>query len=315
MKKQIVVSGTQPTGELHIGNYLGAIKNWVAIQNSDQYNCFFFIADYHSITGDYNALEKPEQIFNLAVDYLAAGLDPEKSTIFIQSQVPACTELAWIFNTVTPVSELERMTQFKDKSSRQLKNINMGLFDYPVLQAADILVYKGELIPVGEDQVQHVELTRDIARWFNNKYKTTILPEAKALLTPTSRIMSLIDPAKKMAKSLGAKHSIGIDDSREVMIDKMKKAVTTESGIANLKGIYDSFRSDMSGDFRAEKMGETKMIIAEGIYQHFSAFRARKAELLNNRDYINQILMTGQKKAQEIAVKNILEIKETIGLI
>jgi len=140
MSKKIVVSGMQPSGQLHIGNYLGALKNWVEIQNSDKYNCFFFIADYHSITENYNPEEKQDKVFNLVCDYLSAGLDPDKCTIFVQSSVPECTELAWIFNTVTPVAELERMTQFKDKSGRQIKNINMGLFDYPVLQAADILI-------------------------------------------------------------------------------------------------------------------------------------------------------------------------------
>ncbi len=141
MAKQIILSGIQPSGELHIGNYLGSIKNWLELQN--KYECYFFVADYHSITEDYNPKEKKQQIYDLIIDLLAAGLDPKKCTIFIQSQIPECTELAWIFNTVTPVSELERMTQFKDKSENQIKNINMGLFDYPVLQAADILLYKG----------------------------------------------------------------------------------------------------------------------------------------------------------------------------
>src|SRR3989344_4866216 len=237
MKKPVVVSGIQPSGPLHIGNYLGALKNWVKIQNSGQYDCFFFIADYHSLTESYNPGEKKEQIFKLAVDYLSAGLDPKKCTIFVQSQVPACTELAWIFNTVTPISELERMTQFKDKASRQIKNINLGLFAYPVLQAADILLYHGQFVPVGEDQIQHVELTRDVARWFNNKYKTKYFPEAKPLLTKSARIMSLADPEKKMSKSLGEKHWLGIDESKEKILDKLKKAISTDKGIANLKAI------------------------------------------------------------------------------
>src|SRR3989344_7752421 len=194
MKKPVVVSGIQPSGPLHIGNYLWALKNWVKIQNSGQYDCFFFIADYHSLTESYNPSEKREQIFNLAVDYLSSGLDPKKCTIFVQSQVPACTELAWIFNTLTPISELERMTQFKDKASRQVKNINLGLFDYPVLQAADILLYHGSLVPVGQDQIQHVELTRDIARRFNQKYQKEYFPLSQPLLMPLAKIMSLQEP-------------------------------------------------------------------------------------------------------------------------
>ncbi|MDO8669758.1 MAG: tryptophan--tRNA ligase [Candidatus Buchananbacteria bacterium] len=314
MNKQTVVSGIQPSGQLHIGNYLGALKNWVEIQNSGKYDCLFFIADYHSITENYDPKEKKEQIFNLAVDCLAAGLDPRKSVFFIQSQVPACTELAWVFNTITPVSELERMTQFKDKASRQLKNINMGLFDYPVLQAADILIYKGVLVPVGEDQIQHVELTRDIARWFNHKYQTDYLPEAKPLLTKSARVMSLADPEKKMSKSLGAKHFLGIDESKEKILDKIKKAVSTAEGIENLKAIYESFLEDMAGDFKPDKMGETKAVMAAGIYNHFASFREKKQELLKNRSYVNKILAQGKKQAEKIATKTILEIKEIIGL-
>ncbi|HNW09688.1 MAG TPA: tryptophan--tRNA ligase, partial [bacterium] len=245
MKKPIVVSGMQPTGLLHLGNYLGALKNWVDIQNSGQYDCYFFIADYHSITENYNPKEKQEQIFNLLADYLAAGLDPEKSTIFVQSQTPACAELAWIFNTVTPISELERMTQFKDKAKNQALNINMGLFDYPVLQAADILIYHGQFVPVGQDQIQHIELTRDIARWFNKKYQTEYFPEAKPLLTPTPKLMSLLEPEKKMSKSFGDKHWIGIDEQPEAIDRKIAKAVTTPAGIANLRLIYDSFAENM----------------------------------------------------------------------
>lgn len=314
MKKQTVVSGTQPSGELHIGNYLGALRNWLSIQNSGKYDCVFFIADYHSLTENYDPQKKKEQVFNLVVDYLAVGLDPNKSIIFIQSQVPECTELAWIFNTVTPIVELERMTQFKDKSGRQLKNINMGLFDYPVLQAADILLYGGELVPVGEDQIQHIELTRDVARWFNNKYKTKYFKEAKPLLTKSARIMSLADPEKKMSKSLGEKHWLGIDESQEKILDKVKKAVSNDQGIVNLKAIYEAFASDMNGDFNQDRMGETKEIIAQGIYNHFEVFRNKKQELIQNPDYVNKVLSDGQMKAREIAIKTITEVKEIIGL-
>ena len=315
MSKPIIVSGVQPSGQLHIGNYLGAIKNWVEIQNSDKYGCFFFIADYHSLTENYDPNTKREQIFNLACDYLSAGLDPKKSTIFVQSQVPECTELAWIFNTVTPVSEMERMTQYKDKSQRQAKNINMGLFDYPILQAADILLYKGALIPVGQDQVQHVELTRDCARWFNNKYKTNYFPESKPLLTETPKIMSLATPENKMSKSAGEKHYIGIDESPETIAQKLSKAVTTAEGIKNLQAIYEAFKENMSGEFNSEKMSETKKVIAQGISSHFANFRNKKAELKKNEKIVWSILEEGRIKASAIAQKNIREIKKIVGVL
>jgi len=314
MKKPIVVSGIQPGGQLHLGNYLGALKHWVEIQNSGKYECFFFIADYHSITENYNPQDKKNQIFDFAVDYLAAGLDPKKVTIFVQSQVPECAELTWIFNTLTPVSELERMTQFKDKAKRQLKNVNMGLFDYPVLQAADILLYRGELIPVGQDQVQHIELTRDIARWFNNKYQPKFFPEAKALITNTAKVMSLIDPTKKMSKSLGEKHYLALSESKEQIIQKIKKAVTTNEGLANLHSIYEAFKTDMAGDFEVAKMGETKIMIAEGLYKHFEQFRKKKEELTKNSDFVYQVLTQGQKQAQKIATQTMSEVKQIIGL-
>lgn len=314
MRKPIVVSGTQPSGPLHIGNYLGALKNWVKIQNSGQYDCFFFIADYHSLTENYNSREKKEQIFNLAVDYLASGLEPEKCTIFVQSQVPACAELAWIFNTVTPITELERMTQFKAKAGRQVKNINLGLFSYPVLQAADILLYHGQLVPVGEDQIQHIELTRDIARWFNNKYKTKYFPEAKPLLTSTARIMSLIDPTQKMSKSLGDKHWLGVDETFDEIFAKIKKAPTTPEGVKNLQAIYAAFSEDMAGEFNSAKMSETKKIMAQGLSRHFAAWQKTKEKLLKDQSYVNKVLADGQKRAESIASATMVEVKKIIGV-
>lgn len=315
MSKPIIVSGIQPTGQLHIGNYLGALNNWIKIQNSDEYQCLFFIADYHSLSENYDPKIKKQQIINLTADFLAAGLDPKKSIIFAQSQVPECTELCWIFNTITPLAELERMTQFKDKAGRQEKNINLGLFDYPVLQAADILLYRGSLVPVGQDQVQHVELTRDCARWFNNKYQTEFFPESKPLLTETPKIMSLITPEKKMSKSLGEKHWLGIDEAPEEIAGKLAKAVSTPEGIENLKSIYNAFGEKMSGQFNPEKMSDTKKIIAQGIADYFAEFRQKKAELLKNENEIIKILADGQAKAAAIAQDTMKEVKKIIGLI
>src|SRR3989338_5443670 len=191
--KPVIFSGIQPTGNLHVGNYLGAIKNWVELQNSGKYDCFFCIVDYHSLVGNMSSEERRKQITIVAAELLALGIDPKKSTFFIQSAVSEHTELAWILNCVTSMGELQRMTQFKDKSETQSKNVNVGLFAYPVLQAADILLYKGNRVPVGQDQVQHIELTREIARWFNSRFDK-FFPETKALLTETPKIMSLLDP-------------------------------------------------------------------------------------------------------------------------
>jgi len=315
MSKPVIVSGTQPSGFLHIGNYLGAIKNWVDLQNSGKYDCFFFIADFHSITENYSPAEKRVQVLNLACDYLAAGLDPKKSTIFIQSQVPQCTELAWIFNTLTPIGELERMIQFKDKSQKQNKNVNAGLLTYPILQAADILIYHGEFVPVGQDQIQHLELTHDTVKWFNNKYATKYFQDVKPLLTETPKIMSLVEPTSKMSKSAGAKHYIGIDESPEVIMQKLSKAVSTPEGIENLRAIYKAFEKSMSGKFDENKMSETKKIIAQGIANYFADFRKKKAELMKDPKKVMKILEQGKKKAQPIAQKTLQEVKKIIGLI
>lgn len=313
MKKPIVVSGMQPTGSLHLGNYLGALKNWLAIQDSNKYDCFFFLADYHSLTENYDPPEKREQIINLLCDYLAAGLDPDRVTIFLQSTAPQCAELAWIFNTLTPMAELERMTQFKDKAKQQAKNINVGLFAYPILQAADILLYHGELVPVGQDQVQHVELTRDIARWFNNKYKK-YFPEAKPLLTSAAKIMSLLLAEKKMSKSLGEKHCLMIDDDLKTLSQKLAKAVSTPAGVDNLKTIYQAFKESMPDEFDPTKMAETKKVIAQGLNDYFADFRKTKAQLKNDPGYLKKILNQGKEKAEAIARKTLAEVKEIIGV-
>jgi len=314
MSKPVVISGIQPTGFLHIGNYLGALKNWVEIQNSDKYECFFFIADFHSLTGEYTPQEKKTQIFNLACDFLAAGIDPKKSTIFLQSDVSECAELAWIFNTITPIGELERMTQFKDKAKKQKLNVNTGLLTYPILQAADILIYHGEFVPVGQDQIQHLELTHDTVKWFNKKFKTSYFKDIKPLLTETQKVMSLSDPTSKMSKSDNEKSYISIDDSPESISAKISKAASTPEGIKNLKLIFNAFGNDMSGEFDEAKMSETKKIIAQGISSHFAHFRSKKADFYKNQNKVYKILKEGKEKAQPIAQKTIREVKEIIGL-
>jgi tryptophanyl-tRNA synthetase len=253
MPKPILISGIQPTGKLHLGNYLGALKNFVELQNSNKYHCHFFIADLHSLTEDFNPKEKSKQILELAADFLAAGLNPKKSTIFIQSQIPAHSELAWVLNTITPFGELGRMTQFKEKSEEQKTNVNVGLFTYPILMAADVLLYDAEFVPVGHDQLQHLEFTRTIARKFNNKFGKTFI-EPKALLTKTPRIMSLDNPDKKMSKSQ-PNGCLFLNDSPKTIQEKLARAVT-DSGkeikydpkekpaISNLLMIYSALSEE-----------------------------------------------------------------------
>lgn len=321
-----VFSGTQPSGESHIGNYFGAYKNFVEMQ--DKYECLFFIADYHSITENYDPKEKPAQIMNLALDYLAAGLDPKKSVIFLQSDVPEHTELAWIFNTITPMGLLERMTQYKDKAQKQTTNINVGLFDYPVLQAADILIYKAGLVPVGQDQVQHMELSREIARLFNNKFGATF-SEPEALLTETPKIMSLIDPLKKMSKSSGAKSYIAINDSPEIIKEKMKKAVTDAGTTGEITPATKNLfllleilgKKEHYENFLAEhkkgtiKYSQLKEVLAADIADYFTPFRAKRKELEAKPEYVREVLADGAERARVIARETMQEVKEKIGLV
>ncbi len=344
-KKQIIVSGIQPSGRLHVGNYVGAVQNWLALQQAGAYACYFFIADYHSITEDYDPEEKRRQIMDLAIDLLALGIDPKKCTFFVQSDVPEHTELCWILNTVTPVSFLERMTQYKDKSSQQAKNVNMGLFDYPVLQSADILIYKGALVPVGLDQIQHVELTRDIARFFNNKFGA-YFPETKPKLTEVPKLLSLSDPLKKMSKSLGDKSYIALSDEPDVIEAKLKRAVTETTGILPADATLDTMLERIASEpeetrrgyagvwnlivmlriFGSEKeaarivamqpmkYGELKMLVAKRIAEHFTAFRERRAALIKNPAKVRKILDGGAKKARATATETMKEVRKKIGV-
>lgn len=326
MKKEIIVSGIQPTGNLHIGNYLGAVKNWVELQNSGKYEMYIFIADLHSLTGNMSSEDRRAQILRTSAELIAAGIDPDKTTFFVQSHVQEHTELSWIFNCVTPISELYRMTQFKDKSDRQEKNINSGLLTYPILQAADILLYHGDTVPVGQDQVQHVELTRDVARWFNNRFEK-YFPETKHLLTKVPKVMSLLDPNKKMSKSLGAGHVIELADEPEVIAKKLSKAVTATAGgegapgVQNLllllsnfgdKNIYQDFvTAEMDGTIR---YGDLKKAVAEAIANYFKDFRQKRAELLSNESKLNKILQKGADKARPVAQKTMKDVRKIVGI-
>ncbi|PIY95787.1 tryptophan--tRNA ligase [Candidatus Jorgensenbacteria bacterium CG_4_10_14_0_8_um_filter_39_13] len=327
MNKPILISGIQPTGKLHLGNYLGVLKNFVELQNSDKYQCYFFIADYHSLTEDFNTKEKSKQILDLIADYLAAGIDPKKSVIFIQSAVPAHVELAVILNNFTPFGELRRMTQFKEKSQENPFNINAGLFDYPVLMAADILLYDAQFVPVGEDQLQHLELTRTLARKFNSKFGKTFI-EPKPLLTKAPRLMSLDDPMKKMSKSQAA-GCLFIDDKPLMIKEKIKKAVT-DSGkeirydpqikpaLSNLILIFSALSNysikAVERRFKNKGYAEFKKELAEIIIKTLVPFQKKKKKLKKQTSFIKKIISQGNKKANGVSSKKLLQIKEKIGL-
>lgn len=327
MTKPRVLSGIQPSGKLHIGNYLGALKNFVGLQNSRKYECFFMLADYHSITEDYDAKQKPQQILDLALDYLAIGLDPKKSVIFLQSLVPEHTELSWIFSTITPASELARMTQYKDKASRQEKNINAGLFTYPVLQAVDILIYKPRFVPVGDDQLQHLEFNNEIVRRFNNRFGKTF-EKIQPLLTKAPRVMSMVAPNKKMSKS-EPEGCVYITDTPQEIVAKIRKAVTdtgpegTEKsqGVANLFLLLENFGTSTDikkfNDTHAAgtiRYAELKEVLAQRVADHFANFRKKRAKLSKNITGIKKILISGSKQAQKVASATLAEVKQKIGL-
>lgn len=324
--KKIIVSGIQPTGNLHIGNYLGAIKNWVALQDSGKYEMFIFIANQHSLTGKLTAEKMREQTATAFAELMAAGLDPQNITLFVQSDVPEHTELAWYFNCVTPVAELFRMTQFKDKSEDG-QSVTAGLFTYPVLQAADILIYHGHRVPVGVDQVQHVELTRDVARWFNKKYGN-YFPETEPLLTDTPKVMSLLLPEKKMSKSLGAGHCLELVDEPEIIEQKIKKAVTATTGghsspgAANLINLLKEFGDDATYKFfkNAEhdgsiRYGDLKRDLARAVSDYFADFRRKRAKILSDRAALQKIIDQGAVKARPVAQKTIAEVRKMVGVI
>lgn len=325
--KPILVSGIQPTGRLHIGNYLGALKNFVELQNSGDYQCYFFIADLHSMTEPYEPSEKRRQIISLAADFLAAGLDPKKSVIFLQSQIPAHSELAWVFDTITPMGELERMTQFKDKSARQEANVNAGLFAYPVLMAADILLYGTRVVPVGDDQLQHLELTRTVARKFNGRFGQTFI-EPKGLLTKTPRIMNLKDPLKKMSKSQ-PESCLFLDDEPEEIAAKIARATTDSDtviaydpekkpGLSNLLEIYAALThlepAAVANEFSGSTYAEFKQKLAVLVSSYFTEFRAYKKKLMAKPAALSKILEIGSKKAAKVADAKMNEVKKKVGL-
>jgi tryptophanyl-tRNA synthetase len=330
-KDLLIVAGVQPTGILHIGNWAGSLRNWIELQEKHPERCLFFIADYHSMTIEYDPKEKQQQVLDVAATLLALGIDSKKSTLFVQSDVPEHTELGWILNCVTPVAEMERMTQYKDKSAHHAKNINMGLLDYPVLQAADILLYGGNAVPVGQDQVQHVETTRVIARNFNKRFGATF-PEPKALLTDTPKVMSLVDPTKKMSKSHAEKSYICLDDEPEAILKKMKAVPTEPTGIVDEKALKTEAFAGVAllldlielceGKTARKaalatspvKYGDLKARAADAVAGRFAEFRAKKKELLKNPDRIRMVLASGGAKARAHAKQTMETVLKVTGL-
>jgi tryptophanyl-tRNA synthetase len=404
-KQKTVVSGIQPSGTLHVGNYLGAVRNWLHLQEDPAYRCYFFIADWHSMTVDYDPAEKRRQVLNLAADLLALGIDPEKVTIFRQSDITEHAELAWIFNTVTPVSLLRRMTQFKDKMRKytnendiglrdaakffiqgnteedaglqkafheiddeltkedqalvmdllipiiyreiRMSRSNAGLLTYPVLQAADILMYKGDLVPVGVDQIQHVELTRDIAGFFNNRFGK-YFPETKPYLTNTPKVRSLTEPTRKMSKSHGDKSCLYLTDDFETVFKKVKGVPTEATGVItmtereveeaiaalgdkepseqlkgmagvwNLLGLIREFGSREEAERLVSaqplKYGELKRLAATRVAEHFAVFQKARADLAADPEKVEHILEKGAAKARAVAVETMGEVRKLVGL-
>jgi tryptophanyl-tRNA synthetase len=324
--QKIVFSGVQPSGTLHIGNYLGAIKQWVSLQ--DTHKAYYCIVDEHAITVPYEPKDLPERIMDVAALYISCGLDPDKSTIFVQSHIGAHTELAWLLSTITPFGDMSRMTQFKDKAKKQQINTSLGLFAYPVLMAADILLYQTNIVPVGEDQTQHIELTRSLAERFNNRFgETFAIPEA-LINKQTARIMSLSDPAKKMSKSDSPKSYISLTDNAETIVRKIGTAVTetepvisfTKSGpaVKNLLAIYQAFSQEEPATIEASFSGkgykQFKEELAQLIIEHLEPIQRRYHELRADDSDLRIILGRGAEHARHAANYTLNTVKEKMGL-
>lgn len=317
-----LLTGIQPSGVLHIGNYLGAIKQIVELQKD--YDTYVMIADLHALTTPQDPQKYQDRILNLAATLIASGLDPTKATLFVQSAIPAHTQLAWIFSTLTPIGELERMTQYKEKSDQHGQNA--GLLTYPVLQAADILLYHPEVVPVGEDQVQHLELTRTVARKFNSRYSETF-SEPKTLLTKSARIMALNNPARKMSKSV-AGSAVGMDDSEAEIRQAIMGAVTDTSpsgemsaGVKNLFALLEGFAPEKVAGFETAhsdktiKYVELKTVLADAIVSALAAILQKKQTIISNKAELKNILEQGNKKAAEIAARTIADVYQKTGLV
>ena len=325
--KKVLYSAAQPTNTLTIGNYIGAINNWVKLQ--DEYNCFFAIANMHAITVRQVPSELRQRTLSLLALYIACGVNPDKCVLYLQSHVPAHAELCWVLNNYTYVGEMERMTQFKDKSAKHADNINMGLMDYPVLMAADILLYSADYIPVGLDQRQHVEIARDIAQRFNNAYSPTFTVPEGIYLKVGAKINDLLDPTKKMSKSAeNANGVIFLDDDKDTIIRKFKRAVTdseavvrydpdTKPGVSNLLSIYTIFTGksmeEAEKEFDGRGYGDFKLAVGEAVAQKLAPIQAEQTRLLADKAYLDSVLKSGAERAAYVANKTLAKVYKKIG--
>ena len=324
--KKTLFSGMQATGNLTLGNYLGALKNWVQI--ADDYQTFYSVVDMHSITVRQDPAELRKRARNLLTLYIAAGLDPEKNCIYYQSHVSGHAELAWILNCFTYMGELNRMTQFKDKSAKHADNINAGLFTYPVLMAADILLFQADVVPVGIDQMQHLELTRDLAVRFNNIYGDVFTVPEPYIGKTGARVMSLQDPTRKMSKSdENPNGSIYLMDDPDTIIRKCKRAVTDsvgcvrycdeQPGIKNLIDIYcactGKAAADVEREFDGKGYGDFKMAVGEAVVSVLKPLQDNYADLSKNKDYIDKVIKENGEKAAYFSNKTLRKVQKKVG--
>ncbi|MBT0730883.1 tryptophan--tRNA ligase [Rosenbergiella nectarea] len=331
MTRPIVFSGAQPSGELSIGNYMGALRQWVQMQ--DDYHCIYCIVDQHAITVRQDAVALRKATLDTLALYLACGIDPEKSTIFVQSHVPEHAQLSWVLNCYTYFGELSRMTQFKDKSSRYAENINAGLFDYPVLMAADILLYQTQQVPVGEDQKQHLELSRDIAQRFNAIYGDIFKVPEPFIPKSGARVMSLLEPTKKMSKSDDNRNNvIGLLEEPKAVVKKIKRAVTdsdeppvvrydvkNKPGVSNLldilSGVTGQSIAELESEFEGQMYGHLKGAVAEAVSGMLTDLQARYHHFRNDEALLNKIMKEGAEKASAQAKQTLDKVYEAIGFV
>ncbi len=327
-RKKIIFSGIQPSGDISLGNYIGALRNWVKMQHD--YNCLYCVVDMHAITVRQDPKKLREQSLGVLALLIACGLDPNENIMYIQSQVPQHAELSWILNCYTMFGELSRMTQFKDKSARHADNVNAGLFDYPVLMAADILLYQADLVPIGDDQKQHLELTRNVATRFNGVHGNTFTIPEPYIPKIGGRIMSLAEPEKKMSKSdENANAKILLLDKPEDIMRKFKRAVTDSEavveyregkhGVNNLMTIYSiatgkSFE-EIENEFAGRGYGDFKVAVGESVVELLRPIREKTEELLKNKDYLMEICKNNAARASSIAERTMTKVRKKVGFI
>jgi len=328
-QKKIMLSGIKPSGDLTLGSYLGAIKNWSA--RAEEFDCYYFMADLHAITVRQNPADLRRRTLEQLAQYIACGLDPQKNTLFIQSHVPQHAELGWVLNCYTMFGELSRMTQFKDKSAKNTENINGGLFTYPALMAADILIYQADYVPVGEDQKQHVELTRDIAQRFNAIYGDVFKLPEPYIPEIGARVMSLADPTKKMSKSEDEDAGrICLMDRPEDIMRMFKRAVTDsdasvrydsaeKKGISNLMSIYSAATGktfeEIEGEFAGRGYGEFKAAVGEAVVELLRPMREEAERLLKDKAYLESVYRDGAERAGRVASRTLNKVYKKIGLV